>query len=123
MKHVRGLRHEPGVREPRELFVEVFEATYVDVVRFAARRIDPGRAEDIADLAAAWQRLQPVHQESISLTAWDGLTGAEAAAVLGISPVAYRIRLTRARKALRALLDSTPPATLNRRATAREGTQ
>lgn len=188
MKHVRGLRHEPGVREPRELFVEVFEATYVDVVRFAARRIDPGRAEDIAaeafavawrrldalplelgqarawlfgiarklllahhrqangmllvqladevgvdgheesvagiaDLAAAWQRLQPVHQESISLTAWDGLTGAEAAAVLGISPVAYRIRLTRARKALRALLDSTPPATLNRRATAREGTR
>jgi RNA polymerase sigma-70 factor, ECF subfamily len=46
-----------------------------------------------------------------SLTAWDGLTGTEAAAVLGISPIAYRIRLTRARRALRALLESTTPAT------------
>ncbi|MCA1783848.1 MAG: RNA polymerase subunit sigma-70 [Intrasporangiaceae bacterium] len=176
------------MREPQELFVEVFEATYVDIVRFAARRIDPSRAEDIAaeafavawrrldalpdelgqarawlfgitrklllaqhrqangvllvelvhdvgvdgheesvagitDLVAAWQRLRPVHQESISLTAWDGLTGAEAAAVLGISPIAYRIRLTRARRALRALLESSPPATIHHPATVQEGTR
>src|SRR5690606_32370729 len=72
VKHVRGLRHEPGVREPRELFVEVFEATYVDVVRFAARRIDPGRAEDIAAeaFAVAWRRLDALPLELGQARAW-----------------------------------------------------
>jgi RNA polymerase sigma-70 factor (ECF subfamily) len=35
---------------------------------------------------------------------WDGLDAPRAARVLGISPVAYRLRLSRARKALRAHL-------------------
>lgn len=58
------------------------------------------------DLARAWHRLRPVHQESLSLDVWDGLSSPEAAAVLGISPVAYRLRLSRARRALRALLQA-----------------
>lgn len=49
------------------------------------------------DLASAWNRLPPVHQEGLSLTVWDGLSGAHAAAVLDISPAAYRIRHSRAR--------------------------
>lgn len=153
-------------------FVDVFEATYVDLVRFAARRVDRAEAEDVAaeafaiawrrlddlpgdvgearawlfgiarrlvlashrranllavappegevpirghedtvvalaDLASAWSRLSIGHQEALSLTCWEGLTGAQAAAVLQISPVAYRIRLSRARRALSAHLRAT----------------
>jgi RNA polymerase sigma-70 factor (ECF subfamily) len=60
------------------------------------------------DLSRAWQRLTPDQRECLALTALDGLTSAEAAAVLGTSAVAYRIRLSRARAALRVHLD--PPA-------------
>lgn len=56
-------------------------------------------------LAAAWPRLSATHQEAIALVAWDGLSAPEAATVLGISPVAFRLRLSRARRALRRHLD------------------
>lgn len=59
------------------------------------------------DLAAAWERLTSAHQEALALTALDGMTSPEAARVLGISPVAYRLRLMRARRALAAYLDLT----------------
>ncbi|TQM64351.1 RNA polymerase sigma factor [Humibacillus xanthopallidus] len=65
------------------------------------------------DLARAWSRLSPVHQEALALTVWDGLDAPRAARVLGISPVAYRLRLSRARRALRAhagALPQTSPA-------------
>lgn len=61
------------------------------------------------DLAAAWRRLPEAHQEVLALAALDGLTAPQAAVVLGISPVAFRLRLTRARRALRAHLDHLPP--------------
>lgn len=59
-----------------------------------------------ADLATAWNRLSSRHQEVIALQVWDGLTSTQAAQVLDISPVAYRIRLSRARRSLSALLRS-----------------
>jgi len=58
-----------------------------------------------ADLAAAWRRLDAADQEVLALTAWDGLTAAQAAKVLGISAGNYRIRLHRARAALKQQLD------------------
>ena len=77
---------------------------------------DPGADPDLVatrlDLAAAWRRLTAVHQEALALTAWDGLTSPQAAAVLGISPTAYRLRLSRARRALRAHLHHSPSAPL-----------
>ncbi len=65
------------------------------------------------ELAAAWPRLTAVDQEVLALAYWDDLTGPQAALVLGISPVAYRLRLTRARRALRRHLEpgSRAPAT------------
>ncbi|PVG81111.1 RNA polymerase subunit sigma-70 [Nocardioides gansuensis] len=60
------------------------------------------------DLAEAWRRLSAVHQEALALAVWDGLSAPEAAEVLGISPVAYRLRLSRARRALRALAGTHP---------------
>ena len=53
------------------------------------------------DLAAAWPRLSATDQEALALTVWDGLAAPEAAAVLQISAVAFRLRLSRARRALR----------------------
>lgn len=62
---------------------------------------------DRVDLAAAWPRLSPLHQEAIALAVLDGLTGPEAALVLGISPTAFRLRLSRARRSLRHHLRPT----------------
>jgi RNA polymerase sigma-70 factor (ECF subfamily) len=62
------------------------------------------------DLARAWRLLSDVHQEALALTVLDGLTAPLAAAVLDISPVAFRLRLSRARRALRLHLDPTPSA-------------
>lgn len=60
------------------------------------------------DLARAWRRLAPVHQEALALAVLDGLSSPHAAAVLGVSPVAFRLRLSRARKALRLHLTHQP---------------
>ncbi|GAA4107998.1 RNA polymerase sigma factor [Knoellia locipacati] len=64
------------------------------------------------DLARAWRLLSPVHQESLALVVWDDLTSPQAAEVLGISAVAFRLRLSRARRALRRHLEpGTSPTT------------
>ena len=69
-------------------------------------------AEQRVDLARAWRQLSEVHQEALGLAVFEDLSGPQAAAVLGISPVAYRIRLTRARRALRLLLEHLPVSTV-----------
>ena len=61
--------------------------------------------ETRVDLASAWRRLDPTDQETLALTAFDDLTSSEAGEVLGISPAAYRVRLMRARRNLRSLLE------------------
>lgn len=72
--------------------------------------LDPDLVAQRLDLAQAWTRLSAVHQEALALSVWDGLDAPRAARVLGISPVAYRLRLSRARKALRAHADALPQA-------------
>lgn len=59
---------------------------------------------DLVDLAAAWHRLDPGEQEVIALATWENLTAAQAGRVLGISAANYRVRLHRARSALRQAL-------------------
>jgi RNA polymerase sigma-70 factor, ECF subfamily len=49
--------------------------------------------------------LSEAEREVLMLTAWEELSGAEAARVLGCSATAYRIRLHRARKRLRERLE------------------
>lgn len=73
------------------------------------------------DLARAWRLLPAVHQEAIALTAWDGLTSEQAAHVLGISALAYRARLSRARRVLRAHLTPSGATTTLQLAQAIEG--
>jgi RNA polymerase sigma-70 factor (ECF subfamily) len=62
------------------------------------------------DLIRAWQLLSEVHQEALGLAVFEQLAAPQAAAVLGISPVAFRLRLSRARRALRLHLDHPPPS-------------
>ncbi|MDQ0620051.1 RNA polymerase sigma factor [Arthrobacter globiformis] len=75
------------------------------------------------DLSRAWRLLSEVHQEALGLTVFEDLTAPQAAAVLGISPVAYRLRVSRARRALRLHLEhlpepaGTPTASLGRTTT------
>lgn len=64
--------------------------------------------QELDGIAAVWPRLRAEDQEVLALTYWDELTSAQAATVLNISPVAVRLRLTRARRNLRRHLDLTP---------------
>src|SRR5690606_39590310 len=73
---------------------------------------DPDLVAARLDLATAWRRLPAVHQEALALTAWEGLSSPQAAVVLGISPTAYRLRLSRARRALRIHLQHPQVAPL-----------
>jgi len=58
-------------------------------------------------LTDAWQALSDAEREAIVLEAWDGLTGEQAAQVLGITRSAYAKRLARARQHLRTLLTAS----------------
>jgi RNA polymerase sigma-70 factor (ECF subfamily) len=57
------------------------------------------------DLAAGWRRLSDAEQEALSLAVFENLTSAQAARVIGISATAYRLRLLKARRALRRHLE------------------
>jgi RNA polymerase sigma-70 factor (ECF subfamily) len=63
---------------------------------------------DAVDLRNAWTLLSEMHQEVLGLAVFEGLKAPQAAAVLGISPVAFRLRLSRGRRALRLRLDHLP---------------
>lgn len=57
------------------------------------------------DLAAAWGRLTAAEQEVLALAVFEGLTSQQAAAVLGTTSGAFRLRLSRARATLRRHLE------------------
>jgi RNA polymerase sigma-70 factor (ECF subfamily) len=144
-------------QEREQRFRAIYDAVYVDLLRFVRRRVHPTHAEDVVGdvMLVAWRRLEDVpadpsaarawlfgvarktllstrrredrhdamavrlagerwgpadrasEQETITLSVLDGLSGPEAAAVLGISPTAFRLRLSRARRTLRRRLDLT----------------
>lgn len=77
----------------------------------ASADLSPDAIAHRVDIAAAWPRLSAVHQEAIVLAVLDGLSAPEAAQVLGISPTAFRLRLSRARRSLRRHLESPTSAT------------
>ncbi|MCB0910929.1 MAG: RNA polymerase sigma factor [Propionibacteriaceae bacterium] len=85
----------------------------------AVRLADPGAlasasgvVSDAADLvvrrvdvSAAWARLSASDQEVLALSVFEDLTSRQAGAVLGISAEAFRLRLSRVRRALRRDLE------------------
>ena len=58
----------------------------------------------------ALSELRPQDREVLLLTAWDGLSPADAAEVLGLRPTAFSMRLSRARERLRDRLDAVEPS-------------
>jgi RNA polymerase sigma-70 factor (ECF subfamily) len=75
------------------------------VERIAAERIAEDAAEEVPPVLEALSRLTPLDQEALRLAAWEELSSREAAHVLGCSPVAFRIRLLRARRRLARALN------------------
>jgi RNA polymerase sigma-70 factor (ECF subfamily) len=64
-------------------------------------------------LDRALRELSQLDREALLLVAWEDLTPAQAAQALGVSPVAFRVRLLRARRRFRASLEeaqSAPPS-------------
>jgi RNA polymerase sigma factor (sigma-70 family) len=57
-------------------------------------------------LEQALRSLRPLDREALLLIAWEDLTPSQAARTLGLSPIAFRVRLLRARRRLRARLDA-----------------
>jgi RNA polymerase sigma-70 factor, ECF subfamily len=73
--------------------------------RLASSRTDLGRdpAESLAErteIGRAFAELNDSQREVLRLIAWDELSASEAAAVLGCTPAAFRVRLHRARSEL-----------------------
>ncbi|HHV21498.1 MAG TPA: sigma-70 family RNA polymerase sigma factor [Propionibacterium sp.] len=168
------------MRPSEQRFRSAFADSYADVVRFARRRTDPDRAEDIAadtfltawrriadlphdpgdarawlfgiarhcllndrraerrrdglvvrlldveaapplpdaeadtailraDLATAWKHLSATDQEVLALVVFERLTASQVGAVLDVAPGTVRVRLSRARAALRRHLESPTP--------------
>lgn len=67
-----------------------------DAADLVARRVD---------VSAAWARLGASDQEVLALSVFEDLTSRQAGVVLGISAEAYRLRLSRVRRALRRDLE------------------
>ncbi len=64
-------------------------------------------------LVRALRGLSQLDREALLLVAWEDLTPGQVAKALGISPVAFRVRLLRARRRFRASLEqaqAAPPA-------------
>lgn len=65
--------------------------------------------DDRADLAGAFNALSDRDREVLMLIGWDGLTINQAAEVLGCSPQSFSLRLHRARRRLKARMDTDAP--------------
>src|ERR1035437_2810325 len=115
------LNGQRGDRRRQALTIRIADATVVAQSGQAWKGSDSELVARRLDLAAAWSRLSPVHQEALSLAVWDGLAGPQAAVVLGISAVAFRLRLSRARRALRRYAEFNPVAPSPLTAALREG--
>jgi RNA polymerase sigma factor (sigma-70 family) len=68
-------------------------------------------AQDGAAMQRALEQLPADQREALLLVGSDGLTPKEAATVLGVTDAAFRVRLFRARRAMRAMLPSLAETT------------
>src|SRR3546814_558679 len=69
-------------------------------------RLSPNESEVVERAMAvnALKALDEADRELLLLTAWEGLSGADAARVMGLSHAAFRVRKLRARRRLESLL-------------------
>lgn len=117
-------RHEIPVERPLAWLYGVARGTLANEVRARRRAADLHRRvaeastwQGVGDHAetvtmalavgAAFDTLREGDQEVLRLVAWESLTVADAARVLGCSTAACAVRLHRARRRLHGLLDAT----------------
>jgi RNA polymerase sigma-70 factor, ECF subfamily len=112
----RRLQDVP-VRDPLPWLLVTARNLVLAQLRAVARREAAGRAHGSAvdpyvensglslELEAALRQLAPTDREALLLIAWEGLSPAQAARVLGMTPVAFRVRLHRARHRCALLLE------------------
>ncbi|WEK14472.1 MAG: sigma-70 family RNA polymerase sigma factor [Candidatus Microbacterium phytovorans] len=116
-------RFSPGSRAERAWLYAIARNVLGDHYRRTARQATADQALNSAALIeaqtvssrgpadhpilTALATLPATDQEAIRLRYWEHLSTAEVAEVLGITPVAARVRLHRARKQLRAALHTT----------------
>ncbi|MFC5676608.1 RNA polymerase sigma factor [Aeromicrobium endophyticum] len=93
-----------GRREHKEQALPVRLAEAVPPVTHGGQSADLVATQ--VDIARAWEALSPIHQEALALRVFEGLSAPEAALTLDISPTAFRLRLSRARRALARLIES-----------------
>ena len=108
----RRLDHVPD--EPLPWLFAVARRVVGNLVRGDARRealnrrlsataggsTGPAEQHDDPELESALADLREPDREALMLVYWDGLTSAEAAAAMGTTPAAVRVRLYRARRRL-----------------------
>ena len=78
-----------------------------------AEHVDQPPVELDPTLDRALRELSQLDREALLLVAWEDLTPGQAAKALGISPVAFRVRLLRARRRFRTSLEeaqASPPS-------------
>lgn len=105
--------HIRGARRSRALNVRL-AAHQVDVWGSAQPKGE--QAFSAREIAAALAALRPKDREALLLVNWEALTPSQAAAALGESATAFRVRLHRARSRFRAALEKAeqPPDALER---------
>jgi RNA polymerase sigma factor (sigma-70 family) len=91
----RNLLHAEWRAERRHAAAELPE---LSVPASELRGLDP-------QLDRALRSLGPADREALLLVAWEDLAPAQAARAVGIKPTAFRVRLLRARRRLRAALE------------------
>lgn len=87
----------------RRLTVDARDAHIQSALAFERPRA-PGDHDDV-EVREAWASLPERDREVLALIAWEGLKVRQAAAVLGVRPAAFSVRLHRARKRLQRMLD------------------
>jgi RNA polymerase sigma factor (sigma-70 family) len=113
----RVLANQQRARARRARLIERLRGTVQPVLP------PPEQAGEFAAVVAALQQLPPHQRELLVLTAWDGLSVAELAKVLGVpGPVVSR-RLHRARRRLAGALDAPAPAPTSLPTTLRKAVQ
>ncbi|GAA2911730.1 hypothetical protein Acy02nite_91150 [Actinoplanes cyaneus] len=83
----------------------------VDLHMVADLHTEADATPDRIDLIRAWWTLTAAEREVLALVAFDGLTGDQAATVLGCRRSAFSMRLGRARRRLRDALEPTRQTT------------
>jgi len=104
------LRERRGNQRRAALAIKLADDALVSSNHADSHLVTASPHEEVAtrlDVAAAWATLRAADQEVLALAVWEDLPAVQAGKVLGISAMAYRTRLTRARAALRQAITAT----------------